>query len=138
MFKPKPGYAVNKLELSVWGKKDKDWTGTQSIIEKIKTRDREIELLAVGSINTYIPSIRRFLNHFKMKPRKLTSKLVKTYFKELKSDRVVRNSKTLRRYYAAVKWLYGKILHKTCPKISFKSCESTQRPIISDVEFSKL
>ena len=63
------------FEYSFWNPTGKDWVGTQRLIDEIKA-DPQVVFKPVGTLKTYIPTIRRFLNHQRKNPNKIKQNML--------------------------------------------------------------
>ena len=87
-----------------------DWQKTQEYLEEVRTHPSAASK-SIGTMRTYVQVIRRFLNHIKMNPRKVTKRSVQKYFSHLsKSKQINGNSQHL--YFAALRWFLTKVKGK--------------------------
>ncbi len=70
-----------------------------------------IHSLTIGTIESYISTIRVMLNHFKRKPAKISVNMISKYLSKM-FDKKRLSPRTQHNYFAALKWYMTKIVKK--------------------------
>ena len=128
----------NNKKHPIWNSKGRDWVGTQPLIDEIKNH-AVTTFLPLGTLKTYIPTIRRFLNDQRRTPDKITNKNLQEYFRRIYLTKKLKYN-TLYTYKEALKWYFKNILDKDqkCSKIHIGRIERDLLPLVEVKEFYEL
>jgi hypothetical protein len=85
-------------------------------------------------MKTYVPAIRRFLNHIKTDPGKVTKRMVQEYFYYL-SERKQINGNSQQSYFSALRWYLTEVKGRKAFKIKFASIKQNILPMVSVKDF---
>ena len=115
-----------------------DWEWTRVYLEELRAHPNMADL-SFGTRISYVQVIKRFLNHIKKDPGRVTKRKVQAYFNQIFNfnPKGLKGS-TQHTYFAALRWYLTKVKGKKDFIIQLARVKKNPLPLVTTTEFKTL